>query len=199
MSDLQYIYQKERKEFGKQCLFSDKKFLMVSLPSNHDEFNDYILRNPVSEGTQLSRQFALSEVNTMSTTTENKGILHTEGGWPRDVNYQDSEQTLRYRRKLEKDETYISQVPKMGEVRKPLKIKKNDPRFWPKINWFFFLSSDEPFLHFQQRVEFCILQNNAVNIYEEYFDGLEPAPIVDRCHSRTMFVYKDVETPTVTV
>lgn len=48
-----------------------------------------------------------------------------------------------------------------------------------------------------QRVEFCILQNNAVNIYEEYFDGLEPAPIVDRSHSRTMFVYKDVETPTV--
>lgn len=117
MTDLQYIYQKERKEFGKQCLFSDKKFLMVSLPSNHDEFNDYILRNPVSEGTQLSRQFALSEVNTMSTTTESRGILHTEGGWPKDVNYLDSEQTLRYRRKLEKDETYISQVPRMGEVR----------------------------------------------------------------------------------
>ena len=53
----------------------------------------------------------------MSTTTENKGILHTEGGWPKDVNYQDAEQTLRYRRKLEKDDTYITQVPKMGEVR----------------------------------------------------------------------------------
>lgn len=112
------MYQKERKEFGKQCLFSDKKFLMVSIPPNHDEFNDYILRNPVEEGTQLSRQFALSEVNTVSTTTESKGILHTEGGWPKDVNYQDSEQTLRYRRKLEKDETYITQVPRMGEVRK---------------------------------------------------------------------------------
>lgn len=117
MSDLQYIYQKERKDFGKQCLFSDKKFLMVSIPSNHDEFNDYILRNPIQEGTQLSKQFALSEVNTMSTTTESKGILHTEGGWPKDVNYQDSEQTLRYRRKLEKDDTYITQVPRMGEVR----------------------------------------------------------------------------------
>lgn len=110
MTDLQYIYQKERKQFGKQCLFQDKKFLMVSIPSNHDEFNDYILRNPVSEGTQLSRQFALSEVNTTSTTTESRGILHTEGGWPKDVNYHDSEQTLRYRRKLEKDDTYITQV-----------------------------------------------------------------------------------------
>lgn len=61
-NDLQYVYQKERKEFGKQCLFSDKKFLMVSIQSNHDEFNDYILRNPVEEGTQLSKQFSSSEV-----------------------------------------------------------------------------------------------------------------------------------------
>lgn len=65
-NDLQYVYQKERKEFGKQCLFSDKKFLMVSIPSNHDEFNDYILRNPVEEGTQLNKQFALSEVGRAS-------------------------------------------------------------------------------------------------------------------------------------
>lgn len=61
----------------------------------------------------------------MSTTTENKGILHTEGGWPKDVNYQDSEQTLRYRRKLEKDDTYITQVPRMGEVRESLSLLKN--------------------------------------------------------------------------
>ena len=61
-NDQQYVYQKERKEFGKQCLFSDKKFLMVSIPSNHDEFNDYILRNPVEEGTQLSKHFSSSEV-----------------------------------------------------------------------------------------------------------------------------------------
>lgn len=184
MTDTQYMYQKERKEFGKQCLFSDKKFLMVSIPPNHDEFNDYILRNPVEEGTQLSRQFALSEVNTVSTTTESKGILHTEGGWPKDVNYQDTEQTLRYRRKLEKDDTYITQVPRMGEVRNRRRFPLQDRKL-------------TDFLSFSQRVEFCILQNNAVNIYEEYFDGLEPAPIVDRSHSRTMFVYKDVETPTV--
>lgn len=62
MNDLQYTYQKERKEFGKQCLFSDKKYLMVSIPSNHDEFNDYILRNPIEEGTQLNKQYSLSEV-----------------------------------------------------------------------------------------------------------------------------------------
>jgi hypothetical protein len=37
MNDLQVTLQKERREFGKQCLFSDKKYLMVSLPPNRDE------------------------------------------------------------------------------------------------------------------------------------------------------------------
>jgi hypothetical protein len=50
-----------------------------------------------------------------------------------------------------------------------------------------------------QKIESCILQNNSVNIFEEYFDGLEPAPIVDRSSARTMYVYKDVESPTVSV
>ena len=112
----QYVYQRERREFGKQCLFSDKKFLMVSLPSNHDDFNGFMLRNPVSEGTQLGKQYALSEVNTESTTVDHKGVLHQEGGWPKDVNCEDIEQTVRYRRKLEKDDTFISQVTKLGEV-----------------------------------------------------------------------------------
>lgn len=32
---------------------------------------------------------------------------HVEGGWPKDINMHDLEQTVRYRRKIEKDEMYI--------------------------------------------------------------------------------------------
>lgn len=31
---------------------------------------------------------------------------HSEGGWPKDINYQDPEQTVRYKRKVEKEEAY---------------------------------------------------------------------------------------------
>lgn len=48
-----------------------------------------------------------------------------------------------------------------------------------------------------QKIEHCINQNNAVNIYQTYFEDLEPAPLVDRSSSRTMFVYKDVQIQTV--
>ncbi|XP_052860937.1 dynein intermediate chain 3, ciliary [Anopheles cruzii] len=154
--DIQYVYQKERREFGKQCLFSDKNKVEFSEPANHDLFRDYILRDPVSIGTQYSRQMAISDANTESAEFEHHGILHSEGGWPKDVNFLDPEQTVRYRRKVEKDENYISQL----------------------------MASTKPMEH-------CIFQNNAVNIYEKYFDDLEPAPLIQRSTSRTLNVYRD--------
>lgn len=34
-------------------------------------------------------------------------MYHSEGGWPKDLNVKDTEQTVRYKRKIEKDELYI--------------------------------------------------------------------------------------------
>ena len=41
---------------------------------------------------------------------------HTEGGWPKDINPAEVEQTIRFRKKVEKDEGYISVVTKLGTV-----------------------------------------------------------------------------------
>ena len=42
---------------------------------------------------------------------------HVEGGWPKDINPAEVEQTIRYRKKVEKDETYISTIMNLGKVR----------------------------------------------------------------------------------
>lgn len=47
------------------------------------------------------------QVNTERFETDTRGINHTEGGWPKDVNPQEVEQVMRYRKKVEKDENYI--------------------------------------------------------------------------------------------
>ncbi|XP_076332791.1 dynein axonemal intermediate chain 2-like isoform X2 [Tachypleus tridentatus] len=60
---------------------------------------------------------------------------HTEGGWPRDINPDELEQVMRFRKKVEKDETYINSMLQLGAL-----------------------------------MEHCIKQNNAINIYEEYFE-----------------------------
>ncbi|XP_043678098.1 dynein axonemal intermediate chain 2-like isoform X2 [Vespula pensylvanica] len=63
--------------------------------------------NSVTRSTQYSKVFAAHEVNTNTVTYRNNGMYHYEGGWPKDINMKEVEQTVRYRRKIEKDELYI--------------------------------------------------------------------------------------------
>ncbi|XP_071582692.1 dynein intermediate chain 3, ciliary-like [Temnothorax nylanderi] len=76
---------------------------------------------------------------------------------------------------------------------------------WPKeIN----VKDDEAVLRFRRRVvkdeywapkmkslidpmECCVLQNNAINIYENYFDDMEPTPLVLPRSIRTSNMYVD--------
>lgn len=48
---------------------------------------------------------------------ETRGINHIEGGWPKDVNPLELEQTIRFRKKVEKDENYINAIKQLGSVR----------------------------------------------------------------------------------
>ena len=41
---------------------------------------------------------------------------HTEGGWPKDINPAEIEQTMRFRKKIEKDEQYINTIQSLGDV-----------------------------------------------------------------------------------
>lgn len=153
----EYEYTKERRHFGQQVInLEEHHELLFTQNADRDAFKSYILEDPVSQWTQYGKQMAANEVNTERATFESRGMCHVEGGWPKDVSLADPEQTTRYRRKIEKDEVFISQV--MG-LCKPM--------------------------------EHCIFQNNAVNIYEMFFEDLEPAPLLDPCTSRTLNVYRD--------
>ena len=41
---------------------------------------------------------------------------HTEGGWPKDINPAESDQTVRFRKKIEKDENYVNTVLGLCQV-----------------------------------------------------------------------------------
>ena len=55
-------------------------------------------------------------MNTERYETENRGMNHVEGGWPKDINPAEVEQTIRYRKKVEKDEVYIQTILNLGRV-----------------------------------------------------------------------------------
>ena len=47
---------------------------------------------------------------------ENRGLNHTEGGWPRDVNFHELEQVLRFRKRVEKEEAYSVCLAELAKV-----------------------------------------------------------------------------------
>ena len=115
--EIVYVYTKKRSEFGRQCHFTDRPAeLHVNIMPDESLNDMYIARNPIDVGVQVSKDFSEHEVNTVRFETENRSINHVEGGWPKDVNANESEQTIRYRKKVEKDESYMSTLVNLGSV-----------------------------------------------------------------------------------
>ncbi|NXW09589.1 DNAI2 protein, partial [Fregetta grallaria] len=139
-----YVYTRKRSEFGRPCSFSDRPAkVSVDIPPDPSMASNFILRNPVDSYVQHGSDMSEHEVNTVRVEVESRGVNHVEGGWPKDINPQEVEQTIRFRKKVEKDENYVNTITHLGTL-----------------------------------MEHCVKQNNAINIYEEYF-GEEMAEVED--------------------
>ncbi|XP_059149327.1 dynein intermediate chain 3, ciliary-like isoform X2 [Physella acuta] len=155
--EIVYVYTKKRSDFGRQCNFSDRAAeLHVDIPPDDNALEDFIERDPVDIGIQCVQEMSEHDANTERFETTIRGINHTEGGWPKDVNPNELEQVTRYRKKVEKDEGYISAV-----------------------------------LHLGNAMEHCIKQNNAIDIYEEYFENIESETIDEAAAAKTINVFRD--------
>jgi hypothetical protein len=56
------------------------------------------------------------QVNTIRFETEPRGVNHVEGGWPRDINPLEPDQTSRFRKKTEKEDGYTRSILSLGQV-----------------------------------------------------------------------------------
>ncbi|KAI9090026.1 WD40-repeat-containing domain protein [Phlyctochytrium arcticum] len=155
--EIVYVYQKKRKDFGRQPTFGDRPAqLATHIPADPTLMRNYAERNPCQAEVQSVPEKSEHEVNTESFVLSNRGILHIQGGWPKDVDPSDVEHTIRYRKKVEKDDEYVRAVQNLGNS-----------------------------------MEHCIKQNNAIDIYEEYFaDGLD-AISVETPSAKSLNVYRD--------
>uniref|UniRef100_A0A8C9XEF2 Dynein, axonemal, intermediate chain 2b n=2 Tax=Sander lucioperca TaxID=283035 RepID=A0A8C9XEF2_SANLU len=156
--EIVHVYTRLRGEFGRQCLFSDRPAeLLVDVPPDPRLAQDFIQKNPRDQALQACRDMSEHQVNTERFESDSCGINHVEGGWPKDINPQEMEQTIRYRKKVEKDESYVNSLLTLGSV-----------------------------------MEHCIRQNNAVDIYQEYFedeDEVEESP--EPPSAKTINVFRD--------
>ena len=116
--DLQIIYLKERKEFGRAAthLASTEPEGLDEFESNETLISGYAERNRVTLNMEAIPELSEHWVEPEMVAYTNHGMSHMEGGWPKDLDYTEKEQTLRYRKKVEKDEEYLRQVRDLVEA-----------------------------------------------------------------------------------
>ncbi|XP_078034021.1 dynein axonemal intermediate chain 2-like [Augochlora pura] len=111
------VYVKKRTEFGKQCVFAaTEPSLDVDLRPNPADMRDYVKRYHCNATVQMSTQLAEHEVQTTTVPIQNTGMYHFEGGWPKDINPLDEETTSRFRRRVEKDDSWAPKLKKLFGV-----------------------------------------------------------------------------------
>ncbi|XP_061656375.1 dynein axonemal intermediate chain 2 isoform X2 [Syngnathoides biaculeatus] len=115
--EIVHEYTKPRRDFGRQCLFSDRPAeLLADVSPDSDLALQFTTRSSRVQALQCSRDMSEHQVNTERFESESRGINHVEGGWPKDINPQDMEQTIRFRKKVEKDESYLMSILQLGDV-----------------------------------------------------------------------------------
>uniref|UniRef100_A0A672FML7 Uncharacterized protein n=1 Tax=Salarias fasciatus TaxID=181472 RepID=A0A672FML7_SALFA len=126
-----HVYTRLRRELGRHCLFSDRNAeLLADVPPEPDRGLRFLQRGRRDQGPQACRGMSEHQVNTERFESESRGINHVEGGWPKDLNPGDLEQTLRFRKKVEKDESYVNSILQLGRVR-PREAHRQQPVLAP--------------------------------------------------------------------
>lgn len=155
--EIVHEFAKERREFGTPCLhFSDSSLETQDVPPDEEVRAAFLERNPCSIDVECIPDLSEHEVNTDVVAYRSIGMLHQEGGWPKDVDITEPEHKIRYVKRTEKNEEYVNAVKR--------------------------LAGD---------VDHAIKQNNAIDIYEEYFSGSYTDHSSEPPSTKTINVFKD--------
>eukprot|EP00736_Rhodelphis_marinus_P001001 Rmarinus@m.8609 len=122
--EIVYAYTKTRSQFGRHCDFKDTTTdIKASIEQSEVSPDDgekwsaiYIEKNPNSTAVYCTPTMSEHEVNTERFVHASIGIMHKEGGWPKEVDASEVENTIRYRKKVEKDQDYTTAILSLGEV-----------------------------------------------------------------------------------
>lgn len=111
MNEFEYIYMKKRKEFGRFCNFDDVDAKILGHVDPKPECGEmYVEQTILNLVLDNIPQFSEHEVNTARVKTSSRTMIHTEGGWPKEIEATEAQDTLKWRKRLDKDPAFTSAV-----------------------------------------------------------------------------------------
>lgn len=110
MTEYNHLYQKKRWEFGRHCAFEDVEPRIIEVEKNPSYGDSYLEQTILNLVLDNIPDLSVHTVNTACVTRVNAGTTHTEGGWPRDVDATEVQETMKWRKRLEKDPSFYGAV-----------------------------------------------------------------------------------------
>ncbi|ESO09344.1 hypothetical protein HELRODRAFT_73612, partial [Helobdella robusta] len=147
-------YSKFRSAFGRWPSFHDKESeTLIDIPPDHNLSKLFQRRFQIDREIDACSPMSAKEINTTHIKNTTFGINHMEGGWPKDISYLDQDQTVRYRKKAEREESYI---PTMNNLCKSMEecIQQNN-----SIDIYVRYFAKEPLLEYHPEVSASVAYN----------------------------------------
>lgn len=112
--DIIFPYTRKRREFGKPCAFTiTPPEILYEFKSNLAKQKKFLVAEKVSVSAQSAPDFSQHEVNTEVLHPVQRGMMHLEGGWPKDIDPNEPDHLNMFRKKVERDENFIHQLDNM--------------------------------------------------------------------------------------
>ncbi|PRD25322.1 UNVERIFIED_CONTAM: Dynein intermediate chain 3- ciliary [Trichonephila clavipes] len=114
--DLTYVYNQKRRRFGAKCNFTNVgPYLSVDIEPDPKLKQQFMQVSSADKETQCSQDMSLHTANTVLLPTRVCGVNHQVGGWPPDVDPRDEDQVARFKKKIQKDENFVSSIKLLSD------------------------------------------------------------------------------------
>jgi len=111
MNEYDYVYQKKRRDFGRYCNFDDVEPKIIGeIQEDLLRGDMYIEQTVVNVTLDNITRYSEHSVNTARVQMKSRAMIHVEGGWPKEVDATEAQETLKWRKRLEKDPNFVNSV-----------------------------------------------------------------------------------------
>lgn len=163
MNDYEYVYTRTRRQLGRPCEFTDTACKFIYESSSTDEplkeRPDHM--NPCLLVCGNVPEMSMHSVNTEKVFTESRGQTHTEGGWPKEIDASEPQDTSKWRKRLDKDPQFNVAV---SALCKDLKQVLSQNTAVDVFEEYYVGEEAEPEMH--------SLQSSTCALYKDNFRGL---------------------------
>ncbi|KAG9391758.1 WD domain, G-beta repeat [Carpediemonas membranifera] len=124
MADITLVYTNIRRTFGSYCSFETASSTICDIKPDPSLEANWTERMIVHRGNQSAAPMSEHSVNTERVSLKNSGMLHEEGGWPKEIDYQEAEATSRYRKRVQKSKGFVEALKSNSDTVEAL-LKQN--------------------------------------------------------------------------